>query len=81
MYFTDLVRSFSIMHDPTSIERKLLEDWISLLVAFVNNDSSYDFGTTSIEQMKVATPRATIEVQQDLQWKDLVELGAIFASG
>ncbi|KUJ09786.1 alpha/beta-hydrolase [Mollisia scopiformis] len=73
--------NFSIMHGPTSAERKLMEDWISMLVAFVNGDSTYQFGTSSVEEMKVATPDGTIEVQEDSRWTQLVELGEIFASG
>lgn len=55
--------NFSIMHGPTPKEKKLLEDWTSILVAFVNDDSSYRYGTSSIEEMKVATPECTIEVE------------------
>ncbi|CZR68150.1 probable acetylcholinesterase precursor [Phialocephala subalpina] len=71
--------NFSIMHGPTPKERKLLEDWISILVAFVN-DSSYHHGTSSIEEMKLATPECTVEVEKDSRWRELVDLGAIFAS-
>lgn len=56
-----------------------MEDWIQILVAFVNNDGSYDFGTQKMEEMKIATPSGTIEVQNDERWDELVRIGDIFA--
>lgn len=40
----------------------------------------YRHGASSIEEMKVATPKCTIEVERDLLWRELVDLGATFAS-
>lgn len=71
--------SFSICYGPTPGERRLMEEWIQILVAFVNDDRSYDFGTTSVEEMKVATSQGTIEVQQDGRWQELLKLGDVFA--
>ena len=71
--------SFSITHGPTSVERKLMEDWIQILVAFVNDDRGFEFGAKTIEEMKVATPSGTIEVQQDGRWDELIKIGDVFA--
>jgi uncharacterized protein YaiE (UPF0345 family) len=56
-----------------------MEDWIKILVAFVNDDSDYDFGTKTVEQMIVATPEGRIEMQHDRRWDELERLGEIFA--
>ncbi|KAJ5142130.1 alpha/beta-hydrolase [Penicillium atrosanguineum] len=71
--------NFSILHGPTPAERKLMEDWIALFVAFVNDDHTYEFGTNAIDEMKVATPEGRIEIQKDERWESLVKLGAVFA--
>lgn len=57
-----------------------MEGWIKSFVAFVNDDSVYDFGTQDIDEMKVATPEGKIEIQKDQRWDELVNLGEIFAS-
>ncbi|CAI7587783.1 unnamed protein product [Penicillium glandicola] len=72
--------NFAILHGPTAPERKLMEGWIESLVAFVNDDQEYDFGTRAIDEMKVATPEAQIEIQKDTRWHELVKLGDIFAN-
>lgn len=74
-----LPNSFSICHGPTAAERRLLEDWIQILAAFVNDDNRYKFGTTSIDQMKVMTPEGRVEIRPDERWEELVKLGGIFA--
>lgn len=56
-----------------------MDEWIKILVAFVNNDKPYDYGTRSINEMKVATPEATVKVETDPQWENLARLGDIFA--
>ena len=56
-----------------------MNDWIKSLVAFVQDDQEYDFGTRSIDEMKVATPQGTIEIQSDGRWESLVKLGEVFA--
>lgn len=56
-----------------------MEDWIQMLAAFVNDDKGYDFGTTSIDQMKVMTPEGKVEIRSDERWEELVKLGSIFA--
>ncbi|OIW34821.1 alpha/beta-hydrolase [Coniochaeta ligniaria NRRL 30616] len=71
--------NFSICYGPTPAERRLMEEWIQILVAFVNDDRSYDLGTTSVEEMKLATPQGTIEVQRDGRWQGLLGLGDVFA--
>lgn len=57
-----------------------MEGWIQSFVAFVNDDSEYEFGTHEIDEMKVATTEGKIEIQKDLRWAELVKLGEIFAS-
>lgn len=71
--------SFAICHGPTPAERQLMEDWIQILIAFVNDDKSYKFGTASIDQMKVMSPEGKIEIRSDERWEELVGLGSIFA--
>lgn len=71
--------SFAILHGPTQAERSLMEEWIKSLVAFVQDTQEYDFGTKSIDEMKVATPQGSIEIQKDVRWGDLVRLGEVFA--
>lgn len=56
-----------------------MEDWIQILVNFVNDTQDYEYGTKSVEEMKVLTPEATIEVRPDERWSELVQLGNIFA--
>lgn len=56
-----------------------MEEWIKSLVAFVQDTQEYDFGTKSIDEMKVATPQGSIEIQKDVRWGDLVRLGEVFA--
>jgi hypothetical protein len=74
------LNSFSILHGPTTTERKLMEDWIKQFVAFVNDNQEYEFGTRAIDEMKVATPEGSIEIQKDQRWESLVNLGGIFAN-
>lgn len=68
------------MHGPTAAERKLMEDWIEQFVAFVNDNQEYEFGTRAIDEMKVATPDGTIEIQKDQRWESLLKLGNVFAN-
>lgn len=68
------------MHGPIPAERKLMEAWVESFVAFVNNDREFDFGTSSVDEIKVVTPEGTIEVQKDERWESLVKLGEVFAN-
>ncbi|KAJ5291178.1 hypothetical protein N7478_000429 [Penicillium angulare] len=72
--------NFAIMHGPTDAERGLMERWIGALVAFVNDDKDFVFGTSAIDEMRVATPECKIEVQKDPRWENLVKLGETFAN-
>jgi hypothetical protein len=72
--------SFSIMHGPTTAERTLMEDWIEQFVAFVKDNHGYEFGTRAIDEIKVATPDGTIEIQKDQRWESLVNFGDVFAN-
>lgn len=56
-----------------------MEEWVAILVAFVNNDPTYRFGTTSIRELKVLTSEGGIEIQEDTRWDKLLELSHIFA--
>jgi hypothetical protein len=71
--------SFSINQKPTPDERRLMKDWIDILVAFVNDDTTYRFGTTSVEQLKIITPAGSIEIQEDSRWTELIAVGKVFA--
>ncbi|KXJ90352.1 Alpha/Beta hydrolase protein [Microdochium bolleyi] len=72
--------NFSIGSGPTLAERKLMEDWIQILVRFVRSDvPGYDFGTRAVDEMKVATPEGTIEIRKDPRWNELARIGEIFA--
>ena len=66
------------MHGPTPDELKFMKDWIRDLIAFVGGDTEYKYGTTEIDDFKVATPEARIEIQKDTRWKELLELAQIF---
>lgn len=55
-----------------------MQDWVNILLALVKDDRSYEFGTKTEKDMKVATPCASIEVQPDSRWEELVRLGEIF---
>lgn len=58
-----------------------MKEWIGILIAFVHNDQSYDFGTRAIDEMKVMTSDDRIEIQKDERFKRLVRLSNVFASG
>ncbi|KAK4546513.1 hypothetical protein LTR36_001730 [Oleoguttula mirabilis] len=73
--------NFSIFHGPTPEERRLMEEWIEILVAFVNDDQTYDYGTRSVEEMKVATPSRTVTIERDDRFGELVNISEIFSSG
>ncbi|KAJ5662676.1 alpha/beta-hydrolase, partial [Penicillium macrosclerotiorum] len=72
--------NFSILNGPTEAERTLMENWIQVLKAFVQDNRRYDFDTWAIGEMKVATPEGTIEIQRDERWPSLVQLGEVFAN-
>ncbi|RDW93370.1 Carboxylic ester hydrolase [Aspergillus mulundensis] len=71
--------NFSICYGPTSGERKLMEDWIENLVAFVNDKQEFEFGTKTAQEMKVVTPEGRIEVRSDERWEELLRIGEMFA--
>lgn len=73
--------SFSIQHGPSPQETDLMLEWIDILIAFAHDDRRYDFGTASIDEMKVVTSQDVIEIQKDDKWHHLVELSEVFASG
>ncbi|KAH6691478.1 Alpha/Beta hydrolase protein [Plectosphaerella plurivora] len=71
--------NFSLCHGPTPEERVLMQDWIKILVAFVRDDRDFVLGTTSEDEMIVATPQGTVEVLKDERWEELLDIGAMFA--
>ncbi|KAM5356916.1 hypothetical protein ACJ41O_003562 [Fusarium nematophilum] len=71
--------NYSIMHNPTPEERNLMDDWISDLRAFVNNESGYTYGTTAPDEHKVMTPEGEIEVQKDKRWEELLRVMEVFS--
>jgi hypothetical protein len=56
----------------------LMKDWIRDLMAFVNDQREYKYGTKGIEDFKVATPEGKIEIEEDGRWKELLDLAEIF---
>ncbi|KAE9370532.1 alpha/beta-hydrolase [Stipitochalara longipes BDJ] len=60
--------NFAILHGPTPDEHVMMQTWIKDLVAFVNNDRSREYGTTEINEFKVATQEGKIMIQEDSRW-------------
>ena len=56
-----------------------MQEWIDSLIAFAHDDRSYDFGTRSIDEMRVVTADDVIEIQKDERFGAFVELSSIFA--
>lgn len=56
-----------------------MDQWIQILVAFVNDDKTYDFGTKAIDEYKALTPDMKIEVKKDARYEELKALGKLFA--
>ncbi|XMA17472.1 hypothetical protein WAI453_010263 [Rhynchosporium graminicola] len=73
------VWNFSIMHGPMDEERVLMDEWIKDLVAFVNDDKGYVYGTTRVDEMKVMRPEKKIKVQKDGRWEELLQLADHFS--
>ncbi|KAE8155306.1 Alpha/Beta hydrolase protein [Aspergillus avenaceus] len=71
--------NYSIMHGPTPSERRLMDTWISDLVAFVNGDGDYDYGTKECDEYKAMTPDGRIKIQKDPRWTELLSLMDVFA--
>ncbi|KAJ4051220.1 hypothetical protein NW756_003631 [Fusarium oxysporum] len=71
--------NFTITHGPAEVERKLMEDWIQVLCAFVKGDNAYDYGTQLVDDIKVITPEGIIRVQKDDRWEELIDIGRIFS--
>ncbi|KAL4752926.1 hypothetical protein BDW72DRAFT_211029 [Aspergillus terricola var. indicus] len=71
--------NYSLMHGPTPAERQLMHAWIRDLVAFVNDELDYVYGTEQVDEVKVVTPECRIEIQKDPRWNELLDLMAVFA--
>ncbi|KAL2822889.1 alpha/beta-hydrolase [Aspergillus granulosus] len=71
--------NFSICYGPTAPEKVLMHDWIQNLVAFVNDNETFEFGTGNIEEMKVVSPEGAIGIQRDERWEELLRIGETFA--
>lgn len=57
----------------------MMGKWIRNLVAFVQNDKDFDFGTRQIDQHKIVSSDMKIEVVTDDRFKELSALGSVFA--
>lgn len=66
------------MHGPTEKEVTFLKSWARDLKAFIHNEQEYEFGTKEIDDYKVATSEAGLEVRKDERWKELLHLAEIF---
>ncbi|KAL4735705.1 Alpha/Beta hydrolase protein [Aspergillus similis] len=71
--------NYSLIHGPTPAERQLMHAWIRDLVAFVNDEVDYVYGTEQVDEVKVATPEGRIEIQRDSRWTELLDLMAVFS--
>jgi hypothetical protein len=73
-----MLHSFAILHSPTQDELVMMKTWIKDFVAFVNGDRSREYGTTKINEFKVATPDGKIRIQEDSRWNELLQLSYFF---
>lgn len=71
--------SYSINQLPSDEERKMMDEWVKILVAFVGANPNFDFGTKKIDDLKVLTNTMGIRVERDDRYKELRDLGAIFS--
>lgn len=67
------------MHGPTEKELVLMKEWIRNLVAFVQAEDNFTYGTTRVDEFKVATPESRIEIQTDERWQELLSLAEVFS--
>jgi hypothetical protein len=58
----------------------MMQTWIKDLVAFVNDDRSREYGTTEVNEFKVATADGKIRIQEDNRWDELLQLSYVFSS-
>ncbi|KAH0592042.1 hypothetical protein MHUMG1_10253 [Metarhizium humberi] len=71
--------NYSINQLPTDEERKMLDTWVKILVAFVGGGEDFDFGTRTIDEVKVLTSKMDVAIEKDARYNELRELGAIFS--
>ncbi|KAK2609363.1 hypothetical protein QQS21_002144 [Conoideocrella luteorostrata] len=71
--------NFSINQLPSDEERVMMTEWIQILVAFVNGEEGFDFGTRNIDDVKVLTDQKTIVVEKDARYDELRNLGEVFS--
>lgn len=57
----------------------MLDTWVKILVAFVGGDEDFDFGTRTIDEVKVLTSKMDVAIERDARYSELRELGAIFS--
>jgi hypothetical protein len=74
-----IFHTFAILHGPTPDELVMMETWSKDFVAFVNDDCSREYGTTDINEFKVATPEGKIRIQEDTRWNELLQLSYVFS--
>ncbi|KHN93994.1 Carboxylesterase, type B [Metarhizium album ARSEF 1941] len=71
--------NYSINQLPAEEERKMLDAWVKILVAFVGGDDDFDFGTRTMDEVKVQTKNGDIKVEKDTRYDELGRLGAMFS--
>ncbi|KAM0238443.1 hypothetical protein ACHAPO_003408 [Fusarium lateritium] len=72
--------NYSITHNPTPEERQLMDEWISDLRAFVNDEDGHDYGTSQATEYKVMQPQGTIGIETDGRWEELLQVMDIFSA-
>ncbi|KAF5971501.1 triacylglycerol lipase II precursor [Fusarium coicis] len=72
--------NYSITHEPTPVERDLMDAWIRDLRAFVNDEEGYVFGTELTTEYKVMQPQGTIAIERDGRWEELLQVMDILSA-
>ncbi|KAF4470369.1 triacylglycerol lipase II precursor [Fusarium albosuccineum] len=68
--------NYSITHGPALAERRLMDDWIQDLCAFVRNQEGYTYGTTKADECKVMTAEGRVQRRAQLQCYLSLKAGA-----
>ncbi|CEF84873.1 hypothetical protein FGSG_13166 [Fusarium graminearum PH-1] len=72
--------NYSITHNPSPEEKQLMDEWISDLRAFVNDEEDHDYGTSEATEYKVMQPQGTIGIETDGRWEELLQVMDIFSA-
>lgn len=57
-----------------------MDEWISDLRAFVNDEEDHDYGTSEATEYKVMQPQGTIGIETDGRWEELLQVMDIFSA-